>query len=141
MNITKIYESSVFTSYIKAVIDFLIKHSRSIVYTNFVFLLTLLNLVFGFDDVMLILFLQVWSHADYPLIPVGKMVLDRNPTNYFAEIEQSAFSPAHMIPGVEASPDKMLQVRKASDFKKPLKKITHGKKVLLRFSFILNNFN
>jgi len=54
---------------------------------------------------------KVWSHADYPLIPVGKMVLDRNPTNYFAEIEQSAFSPAHMIPGVEASPDKMLQGR------------------------------
>ena len=40
------------------------------------------------------------------------MVLDKNPENYFAEIEQSAFSPAHMTPGVEASPDKMLQVRK-----------------------------
>jgi catalase len=38
------------------------------------------------------------------------MVLDRNPTNYFAEVEQIAFSPAHLIPGVEPSPDKMLQV-------------------------------
>lgn len=54
---------------------------------------------------------KVWSHKDYPLIPVGKMVLDKNPSNYFAEIEQSAFSPAHMTPGVEASPDKMLQGR------------------------------
>lgn len=44
------------------------------------------------------------------MIPVGKMVLDRNPKNYFAEVEQIAFSPAHMPPGVEASPDKMLQV-------------------------------
>jgi len=54
--------------------------------------------------------LQVWPHADYPLIPVGKLVLDRNPTNYFAEVEQIAFSPAHMVPGIEPSPDKMLQV-------------------------------
>ena len=39
------------------------------------------------------------------------MVLDRNPKNYFAEVEQSAYSPAHMVPGIEASPDKMLQVQ------------------------------
>ncbi|KAJ8931025.1 hypothetical protein NQ314_016118 [Rhamnusium bicolor] len=51
---------------------------------------------------------KVWSHKDYPLIPVGKMVLNRNPENYFAEVEQIAFSPAHMIPGIEPSPDKML---------------------------------
>lgn len=38
------------------------------------------------------------------------MVLDRNPKDYFAEVEQIAFSPAHMVPGIEASPDKMLQV-------------------------------
>lgn len=44
-------------------------------------------------------------------MPVGKMVLDRNPENYFAEVEQIAFCPAHMPPGIEASPDKMLQVR------------------------------
>lgn len=44
------------------------------------------------------------------MIEVGKMVLNRNPNNYFAEVEQIAFSPAHFIPGVEASPDKMLQV-------------------------------
>lgn len=51
---------------------------------------------------------KVWPHKDYPLIQVGKLVLDRNPANYFAEVEQIAFSPAHMIPGVEPSPDRML---------------------------------
>ncbi|XP_014243087.1 catalase isoform X2 [Cimex lectularius] len=54
---------------------------------------------------------KVWPHSEFPLIPVGKMVLDRNPKNYFAEVEQIAFSPAHMLPGVEPSPDKMLQGR------------------------------
>ncbi|XP_069101601.1 catalase-like [Argopecten irradians] len=54
---------------------------------------------------------KVWPQGDFPLIPVGKMVLDKNPTNYFADVEQIAFSPAHMIPGIEASPDKMLQGR------------------------------
>ena len=54
---------------------------------------------------------KVWSHEDYPLIEVGKMVLDRNPENYFAEVEQSTFSPGNFVPGVEASPDKMLQGR------------------------------
>lgn len=54
---------------------------------------------------------KIWPHADYPLIPVGKLVLNRNPTNYFAEIEQIAFSPESMPPGIEPSPDKMLQGR------------------------------
>jgi len=54
---------------------------------------------------------KVWPHKDYPLIPVGKMVLNRNPENYFAEVEQSAFSPSHLIPGIEPSPDRMLQGR------------------------------
>ncbi|GFG40106.1 hypothetical protein Cfor_09357 [Coptotermes formosanus] len=54
---------------------------------------------------------KVWPHAEYPLIAVGKLVLNRNPTDYFAEVEQIAFSPAHMIPGIEPSPDKMLQGR------------------------------
>jgi catalase len=54
---------------------------------------------------------KIWPHKEYPLIPVGKIVLDRNPENYFAEVEQAAFSPSHFIPGVEASPDKMLQGR------------------------------
>ncbi|KAL8595354.1 hypothetical protein ACOMHN_020107 [Nucella lapillus] len=54
---------------------------------------------------------KVWSHKDYPLIQVGKMVLNRNPKNYFADVEQIAFSPIHMVHGVEASPDKMLQGR------------------------------
>lgn len=52
---------------------------------------------------------KIWSHKEYPLIPVGKMVLNRNPVNYFAEVEQIAFNPAHMVPGIEPSPDRMLQ--------------------------------
>nr|WP_186576822.1 catalase [Aquibacillus kalidii] len=54
---------------------------------------------------------KTWSRKDYPLIEVGRMVLDRNPENYFAEVEQAAFSPGHFVPGIEASPDKMLQGR------------------------------
>jgi hypothetical protein len=54
---------------------------------------------------------KVWPHSDFPLIPVGQLVLNRNPKNYFQEVEQSAFCPAHMVPGIEASPDKMLLVR------------------------------
>ncbi|OMJ79010.1 hypothetical protein SteCoe_21039 [Stentor coeruleus] len=54
---------------------------------------------------------KVWPHSDFPLIPVGKMVLNRNPSNYFAEVEQSAFCPAIMVPGIEPSYDKMLQAR------------------------------
>ncbi|KAK4310957.1 hypothetical protein Pmani_017513 [Petrolisthes manimaculis] len=54
---------------------------------------------------------KVWPHSDYPLIPVGRMTLDRNPKNYFAEVEQLAFSPANLVPGIEPSPDKMLQGR------------------------------
>lgn len=54
---------------------------------------------------------KVWPHADYPLIEIGRMVLNRNPDNYFAEVEQSAFSPGNFVPGIGASPDKMLQAR------------------------------
>lgn len=54
---------------------------------------------------------KVWPYKDYPLIPVGKLVLNRNPENYFAEVEQSAFNPAHFVPGIGPSPDKMLQGR------------------------------
>jgi catalase len=54
---------------------------------------------------------KVWPHGDFPLIPVGRLVLDRNPRNYFAEVEQIAFSPAHLVEGIEPSPDKMLQGR------------------------------
>ncbi|MCL4137193.1 UNVERIFIED_CONTAM: hypothetical protein GTU68_012854 [Idotea baltica] len=54
---------------------------------------------------------KVWPHDEFPLIPVGKMVLNRNPKNYFAEVEQLAFSPANLVPGIETSPDKMLQGR------------------------------
>jgi catalase len=54
---------------------------------------------------------KVWSHKDFPPITIGRMVLDRNPENYFAEVEQSAFSPGNFVPGIAASPDKMLQGR------------------------------
>ncbi len=54
---------------------------------------------------------KVWPHADFPPVTVGRMVLDRNPENYFAEVEQSAFSPGNFVPGIAASPDKMLQGR------------------------------
>jgi catalase len=54
---------------------------------------------------------KVWPHADYPLIEVGVMELNRNPENYFAEVEQAAFSPANTVPGISHSPDKMLQAR------------------------------
>jgi len=51
---------------------------------------------------------KVWPHKDYPAITIGRMVLNRNPGNYFAEVEQAAFEPSNMVPGVETSPDKML---------------------------------
>ncbi|MCO6416512.1 catalase [Siccirubricoccus sp. KC 17139] len=54
---------------------------------------------------------KVWPKADYPLIEVGVMELDRYPDNYFAEVEQAAFSPANTVPGIGFSPDKMLQAR------------------------------
>jgi len=54
---------------------------------------------------------KVWPHKDYPLIDVGILELNRNPQNYFAEVEQAAFEPGNMPPGISASPDKMLQAR------------------------------
>ncbi|MEY0510230.1 catalase [Providencia rettgeri] len=54
---------------------------------------------------------KVWSHKDYPLIDVGYFELNRNPDNYFADVEQAAFSPANVVPGIGFSPDRMLQGR------------------------------
>jgi catalase len=54
---------------------------------------------------------KVWPHGDYPLIEAGMIELNRNPENYFAEIEQAAFSPSNIVPGIGFSPDKMLQAR------------------------------
>jgi catalase len=54
---------------------------------------------------------KVWPHSEYPLIEVGEVELNRNPSNYFAEIEQAAFSPSNVVPGIGFSPDKMLQAR------------------------------
>lgn len=54
---------------------------------------------------------KVWPHGDYPLIEIGVMELNRNPENYFQEIELAAFSPSNIVPGISFSPDKMLQAR------------------------------
>jgi len=54
---------------------------------------------------------KVWPHKDYPLIEVGEWELNRNPENFFADVEQSAFNPAQVVPGIGFSPDKMLQAR------------------------------
>src|SRR5690606_29628186 len=51
---------------------------------------------------------KVWPHGDYPLIKVGRLVLNQNPSNHFTEIEQAAFAPTNMVPGIGPSPDKML---------------------------------
>ena len=54
---------------------------------------------------------KVWPHEDYPLIEIGKLVLDQNADNYFADVEQAAFDPGNFVPGIGPSPDKMLQGR------------------------------
>ena len=54
---------------------------------------------------------KVWPHGDYPLIEVGYFEINKNPANYFAEVEQSAFNPANIVPGIGFSPDRMLQGR------------------------------
>ncbi|OGA58057.1 MAG: catalase [Betaproteobacteria bacterium RIFCSPLOWO2_12_FULL_65_14] len=54
---------------------------------------------------------KIWPHKEFPLIEAGELELNRNPANYFAEVEQSAFSPANIVPGMGFSPDKMLQGR------------------------------
>jgi catalase len=54
---------------------------------------------------------KVWPHREVPPVRIGKLILTRNPDNYFAEVEQAAFSPGNLVPGIAASPDKMLQAR------------------------------
>ncbi len=54
---------------------------------------------------------KVWPHSDYPCVEIGEVTLNRNPENYFAEIENAAFSPSNVVPGISFSPDKMLQAR------------------------------
>lgn len=54
---------------------------------------------------------KTWSHKVVPLIEVGELILNRNPQNYFNEVEQAAFSPSNIVPGIGFSPDKMLQGR------------------------------
>ncbi len=72
--------------------------------------------VMSFDDAKTYRFnpfdvTKVWPHADYPRIKVGTHTLNRNPENFFAQIEQAAFSPANTVPGISISPDKMLMAR------------------------------
>ena len=54
---------------------------------------------------------KVWSQKEFPLIEVGMVELNRNPQNYFAEVEQAAFAPSNVVPGIGLSPDRMLQGR------------------------------
>jgi len=54
---------------------------------------------------------KVWFHDDYPLIPVGKLTLNKNPSDYFAEVEQAAFTPANFVSGIEPTNDRLLQGR------------------------------
>ena len=54
---------------------------------------------------------KVWKHGEFPLIEVGILELNRNPDNYFAQVEQAAFNPTHIVPGIGLSPDKLLQGR------------------------------
>ena len=54
---------------------------------------------------------KIWPHTDYPPITIGRMVLDRNPANHFAEVEQAGFAPSSLVPGIGLSPDKMLMGR------------------------------
>ena len=59
---------------------------------------------------VIFLLIQIWPEDEFPLIEVGKLVLNENPKNYYAQVEQIAFCPANMIPGIELSPDEILQV-------------------------------
>jgi catalase len=54
---------------------------------------------------------KVWPHGDYPLTEVGEFELNKNPANFFADVEQSAFAPSNLVPGIGVSPDRMLQAR------------------------------
>ena len=54
---------------------------------------------------------KVWPHTDVPLLEVGRVVLNQPPKNYFAEVEQVAFNPANLVPGIEPSNDRLLQGR------------------------------
>jgi catalase len=56
--------------------------------------------------------LQIWPENEFPLIEAGKIILNENPENYFEQVEQIALCPAHMIPGIEPSLGKILQVTK-----------------------------
>ena len=54
---------------------------------------------------------KIWPHSDFPMIKVGRLVLNRNPENFFQDVEQAAFSPGNLVPGIELSNDRILQAR------------------------------
>ena len=59
----------------------------------------------------IVYFEQVWPHDNFPLKEIGTLTLTGNPSNYFAQVEQAAFSPSRLVPGIESSPDQLLQGR------------------------------
>mmetsp|Transcript_10984 Transcript_10984/g.11097 ORF Transcript_10984/g.11097 Transcript_10984/m.11097 type:complete len:130 (+) Transcript_10984:827-1216(+) len=54
---------------------------------------------------------KIWPHGDYPMIPIAKLVLNRNPQNFHQDVEQAAFSPGNLVPGIQLSNDRILQAR------------------------------
>lgn len=85
---------------------------------------------------------KVWPHADYPLIDVGEIELNRNPANYFQDVEQAAFAPAHVVNGIGYSPDKMLQGRLLSypDAQRYRLGTNYEQIPVNRCPFIVNNY-
>jgi len=85
---------------------------------------------------------KVWSHKDYPLIPVGTLELNENPENYFAEVEQAAFAPARIVDGIGFSPDKMLQGRILSypDAQRYRLGVNYEQIPVNRCPFMVNNY-
>lgn len=79
--------------------------------------------------------MQVWFHEQFPLIPIGNLILNRNVNSWFAETEQVAFNPAHVVPGIELSNSKILQgdLCKKSALITPL--ITHT--IFLKSKFLV----
>lgn len=85
---------------------------------------------------------KVWPHKDYPLIDVGVLELNRNPDNYFQDVEQSAFAPAHIVDGIGFSPDKMLQGRILSypDAQRYRLGVNYEQIPVNRCPFMVNNY-
>ena len=81
---------------------------------------------------------KVWYKGDYPLIEVGEFELNRNPENYFMDVEQAAFAPTNIVPGLDFSPDKVLQGRLFSygDAQRYRLELTTGKFLLINLKLL-----